>query len=229
MVGGSVEETRFLFSKLRLTTVIRTRPGELGLRIHDEVENLAGQQAEAQLLYHINFGPPLLDAGAKVIAPVKTLAPRDDHAAAGVTGWDSYEAETPGFEEQVYFLELLGDQRGETHVLLKNAHSARGVSLRFNVEQLPCFTIWKNTAAADDGYVTGLEPGVNYPNPRSFEGRQGRVLTLPPGGKAAFDLQLTLHQNDAEVAAAEKQIADLQAGGQPMIHDRPQPALSAGA
>ena len=36
---------------------------------------------------------------------------------------------------------------------------AQGVSVHFNTNQLPCFSLWKNTADPADGCVTGLEPG----------------------------------------------------------------------
>ena len=42
----------------------------------------------------------------------------------------------------------------------------RAVVLRFHRDQLPGFTLWKNTAGPRDGYVSGLEPASNYPNPR---------------------------------------------------------------
>ena len=100
------------------------------------------------MLYHVNFGQPILDAGAQVVAPAKTVVPRNPRAAEGIRTWDSYAAEQPGFAEQVYFLHLLGDASNTTQVLLKNAHATRGVSLRFNTKQLPCFTVWKNTTAS---------------------------------------------------------------------------------
>ena len=42
-VTGVVDECRFHFHKLRLTSTLRTRPGEPGVRIIDEVTNLSGQ------------------------------------------------------------------------------------------------------------------------------------------------------------------------------------------
>ncbi len=221
-LSGVVDETRFLFQKLRLTATYKTRPGQSGLVLVDEVTNLSGEPAEMQLLYHVNFGPPLLDAGARLVAPVKTLVPRDARAAEGTSTWDTYPAEEAGFTEQVYFFELAADAGGETRVLLKNAHATGGVSLRYNTQQLPCFTLWKNTPLAADGYVTGLEPGTNFPNPRSFEGQQGRFVSLAPGETAKFEVELELHGDEASVRAAEAKIAKLQKGNQPRIFDKPQ-------
>lgn len=221
-VVGVVEETRFHFNKYRMTSTIKTKIGEAGFRIHDKVENISASPAEMQILYHVNFGDPLLDAGAKVVAPVKTIVPRNDHAAEGIETWNSYEAPQPGFEEQVYFFELLADQDGRSRALLKNAHGTAGATISFNIKQLPCFTVWKNTTALDDGYVTGLEPGTNFPNPRTYEGEQGRVAKLEPGGSVEYDFQLEFHSAAAGVAKSEQAIAKLQGKTKPEVFNTPQ-------
>lgn len=220
-VTGVVEETRFHFLKARLTSTVKTRVGEPGLRIRDTVENLSASPAEVQMLYHINFGQPVLDAGARFVAPIKTVVPRTAHAAAGINEWDLYAAAEAGYQEQVYFLELLAAADGATRALLKNARGDLGVSMVFDKRQLPWFTLWKNTTAEADGCATGLEPGVNFPNPRSFEGEQGRVVGLLPGGKVCFDLGLEIHADAAGVKQAEAAIAAIQSDVTPMIYDRP--------
>ncbi|MEX2173615.1 MAG: aldose 1-epimerase family protein [Pirellulaceae bacterium] len=220
---GIVEETRFHFLKLRLTSTVTTKFGSSALHIHDEVQNFSATPAAMQLLYHVNFGLPLLDAGSRVVAPVKTLVPRNAHAATGLKTWDSYGAPQPGFEEQVYFFDLHADGEGRTRTLLKNAHATRGVSLVFDPRQLPCFSLWKDTAGEPDGYVTGLEPGTNFPNPRSFEATKKREVKLAAGQKQAFDLTLEVHGSSAEVAASEAAVAKIQAGREPRIHPQPLP------
>jgi hypothetical protein len=176
-----------------------------------------------QMLYHVNFGLPLLDGGSRVVAPVKTLVPRNAHAASGIGSWDSYQAPQPGYEEMVYFFDLHAAADGQSRTLLKNAHATRGASLVFNTKQLPCFTVWKNTTGEPDGYVTGLEPGTNYPNPRSFETAKKRVVPLAGGQKQAFDLTLEIHGSPAEVSAAEAAVTKIQAGRDPKIHPQPLP------
>jgi hypothetical protein len=220
---GVVEETRFHFLKLRMTSTISTKFGTSALHVHDEIENFSASPATMQMLYHVNFGLPLLDGGSRVVAPVKTLVPRNARAASGLANWDSYGAPEPGYEEMVYFFDLHAAGDGQTRTLLKNAHATRGASLVFNVKQLPCFTIWKNTTGEPDGYVTGLEPGTNYPNPRSFETSKKRVVNLAGGQKQVFDVTLEVHGSAAEVVAAEAAVAKLQAGREPKIHAQPLP------
>ncbi|MFT5522650.1 MAG: hypothetical protein ACI9G1_003944 [Pirellulaceae bacterium] len=219
---GVVDESRFHFAKLRLTTTLTMKVGDPAFHIHDVIENLSASPAGMQMLYHVNFGVPLLDGGSSIIAPIKTVVPRNAHAAAGIENWSSYAAEEAGFEEQVYFLELLGDENGNTEALLKNAHATQGVSLQFNKSVLPCFSVWKNTTAREDGYVTGIEPGTNFPNPRTFEAEKKRVVELPAGKSIAFDVKFTAHANDKGVQAAAERIAKLQGQHKPTIYDEPQ-------
>ncbi|MBI2477601.1 MAG: aldose 1-epimerase family protein [Planctomycetia bacterium] len=221
-VGGLVREVRFHFLKLSMATTIKTRAGEKGFRIHDEIRNISESPAEMQMLYHVNFGTPLLDAGSKVVAPIKTIVPRTAHAAAGSGNWSNYDAPQPGFEEQVYFFELLAGDDGKTQAMLKNAHGTEGALLKFNKKQLPCFTVWKNTTSLADGYVTGLEPGTNFPNPRSYEGKQGRVVKLGPKGSFGFDFELAYLSDATEVDAAETAIARLQGDALPQVYSEPQ-------
>jgi hypothetical protein len=219
---GVVEETRFLFRRLRMTSTLRTRPGEAGFTLHDEVENLAAVPCHVQMLYHVNLGPPLLGAGARFVAPVVTVVPRNDRAAEGIASWDRCEGEDAGFQEQVYFMELAADRNGNTQAMLRNAEGSLGLSLHFHKEQLPCFSLWKNTRPAADGYVTGIEPGTNFPNPRSYERRHERDVPLAAGGKFSFDLRVEVHDSPAAVKAAEREITALGAGVKPRICDRPQ-------
>lgn len=221
-VVGIVDETRFHFFKLRMTTSITTRVGTTQLEIRDSVENLSDSPTDIQMLYHVNFGPPLLGPGAEVVAPVKNLVPRNGHSANGVAGWARYAAPQAGAQEQVYFFELQADERHGTSVLLKNAQGTRGVSMQFDTRQLPCFTLWKNTISEADGYVTGLEPATNYPNPRSFESREGRTVRLQPRARCTFDLVLQAHASADDVARAERGVKALQKLA-PTVHPTPQP------
>lgn len=227
-VTGVVHETRLFFNKLQLATTYTTRVGQLGFTLTDTVSNLWAEPSELELLYHINFGVPLLGPGSKVVLPVKKVAPRDQVAAGNVEQWDSYGPESPGTPEAVFFADLAAGAQGQTRALLKNAAGNQGVSLQFDKNQLPCFTLWKNRQAATDGYVTGLEPGINFPNRKSFEKEKGRVVTLAPGQSRTFEIALEVHPDAASVAAAQQEVEKIQHGTKREILKQPNPEWSAG-
>jgi len=220
-VRGIVDEKRFHFHKLRLVSTVRLHPGDMTIDIRDEVSNLSGNAGEMQLLYHINLGPPLHTPGAELLLPVKEMAPRDENAVDDVSRWNTYRPPTAAAEEQVHFFNLLADQEGRTRAVLKGADGEDGFSVCYNVNQLPCFSQWKNTPLEPDGFVTGLEPATNYPNPRSFEANEGRVVPLAAGETRRFDLQLIYHPDPESLATAERAVESLIENSTPVFHAVP--------
>jgi hypothetical protein len=183
VVRGIVDETLMFGPQLRLTTEISAEIGKRALTLDDTITNLSDAPQEMEYLYHTNFGPPLLGAGAEFVAPVKKVAPRDPRAAEGdMAGWSNYTGpHAPGYTEQVYLMELNGDDNGMTEALLKSADGTKGELLSFNLHELPFMTLWKNEAPSKTGYVTGLEPGTCFPYPKPVERAAGRVSKLEGG------------------------------------------------
>jgi hypothetical protein len=228
-VIGQVDEGTIFFGRLRLTSTLTTWPGSNRLVIEDRIENLTTRPAELELLYHCNFGPPFVEKGSKVLAPIKRVAPRDAAAAAGIAQLQHIAAPTPGFREQVFYYELLADREGRTLAALHNAQADRGVALRMNRSQLPYFVVWKNCAATEDGYVVGLEPATDLPNPRPFERQHGRVIVLPPEGSYQTSITVEVHDTAMSLENVLEEIAVLQKQAKPIVHDQPLPELSPAA
>jgi len=211
---GQVDERMLFGPKLELQSELSLEPGSLAMRLTDQVTNRGGQPQEFELLYHVNFGGPLLEAETRLAAPAAVVRPFNARAAEGLQTWAEYAGPTPGYIEQVYFLELRGDAQRRTQVVLHNRGADRGAKLAWSLDELPYFTLWKNTGAEVDGYVTGLEPGTNYPQHRSVERRHGRVPQLQPGEQRRFTLECEVLPSSEAVQQALAAVAALQ-GGQP--------------
>lgn len=191
---------RFMFGpKLELHTELVVVPGESTFDIVDEIKNTGAQEQEFQIIYHANFGSPLLEQGAKVLAPASKIEPFNDRAAEGIDNWNTYDAPTTGFVEQVYLLTPKADEDNRTTALIHSKAMDKAASISWSLDQLPYLTVWKNTGAKEDGYVTGIEPGTNYPNNRSVERKAGRVPKLKPGQSRKMKLTFGLHNGTEEV------------------------------
>lgn len=216
-VRGVVEEGGLFLGRLRLTATIATRIHRREFVIHDRVENLSAQAAEMQLLYHLNCGSPLLEGGSRVFVPFREMAPHTPHAARAIDHWSEYGPPTPGFAEEVFDF-LPASENGSTQVLLTNAARDLGLVVSWNPRELPCFTLWKNTGAREDGYVTGLEPATNFPYFKGHERRQGRVVVLPPGGQWEATLRIRICTSSGEVAAAAESISRMHQATEGVVH-----------
>ncbi|MBI3412368.1 MAG: aldose 1-epimerase family protein [Planctomycetes bacterium] len=225
-VLGQVEEGGLFSPRLHLTTTYTTAPGSNRLVIHDLIENRGALLAEMQILYHCNLGPPFLEAGSRVIAPFREVAPISPRAAEGIDTLDTFAGPAAGFAEQVYCYDLLADSAGRTLAMLFNHAGDKAVVLRFNRQELPCFTVWKNTMAPEEGNVAGLEPATNYPNFKSFERQRGRVPVLPPGGRWETSWSIEVHDSSPGVAMALQEVVKLQAQAKAVVHRTPQSKFS---
>jgi len=210
VIRGVVTEATLFGQNLELTVEYRIGIGSKSITITDQVTNRAARDAELQLLYHINIGTPILEAGSRWYAPLKRLSPRDPRAAEEIQKYATYLGPTTGYAEQVYFCDPIADDSGKTLVALTDARKSRGVALQFETETLPCLAIWKNTQALADGYCTGLEPGTNYPNFKAQERREGRVVKLPPGRDWKTRMKLSILSTEEEVADRLARIESLQ-------------------
>jgi hypothetical protein len=218
---GRVDERMLFGPKLELQTEISTEPGSSTFRIADVVTNRGTQPQEFELLYHTNFGRPLLEEGSRFLAPIERVTPYNDRAAKAVATWDSYAGPTPAFIEQVYLLRPLADRNGRTVMLLQNKQADRAASMSYSLKELPYLTLWKNTAAVNDGYVTGLEPGTNYPNHRAIERKAGRVPKLAGDGSHAMTIDYGIHVGKDEVQKVADRIKTIQGDSKPIVDEQP--------
>lgn len=226
-VEGRTIEGRLFASTIELTTRYVTTLGSNRLLVRDEFRNLGDRAIDFQILYHWNFGPPYLEAGARWAAPLAEIAPRNPHAATNLNSFDLYEGPRPGFEEQVFLCKLIGDgPGGRSLALLRDAQGEHGVVLRFSTAELPCFIVWKNTGGPRDGYVTGLEPSTNYPNPFPFEKNRGRTVALAPDASRVAETTLEILEGSKAVAEAVAEIAELQRRAAPVVHSKPEGSFS---
>lgn len=219
-VTGTVDETTMFGPALRLSSTVSTQAGSNSITISDRMTNLGAQPTELELLYHTNIGRPFMEEGSRFVAAIAEVAPRDAHSALGATKLDRYSGPITGVREEAFFFELQGDAKNRTTVLLKNAASDLGLSLSYSLQELPYFTLWKNPQADADGYVTGLEPGTDFPNFRSFERSKGRVISLAPGASHAASFTLSIHDSAPSVKTVEDLIGSLQTR-EPIHHLQP--------
>jgi hypothetical protein len=208
--------------KLQLLAELSTEPGSTSFRIKDTIVNKSAQPQEFQLLYHANFGKPLLEEGTRLVAPLEQVTPFNERAAKDVKTYNVFSGPQSGYVEQVYLLRPIADSQGRTVALLQNMKGDRGASLRYSMKELPYLTLWKNTGAIEDGYVIGIEPGTSYPNSRRTEREHGRVPKLGPGASRTMTIDFGLHADADAVRKVAAEIATLQQGRQPVLDAAPQ-------
>ena len=102
MLTGTRREARLVGANLRLTREIRCRYRENKVILTDTVENLGFEDAEQMLLYHVNFGYPLVCESSKMLVPALSAEGSSPEAAAHMDNWNQLEPPQRGYAERVY-------------------------------------------------------------------------------------------------------------------------------
>ncbi|MGG7446087.1 aldose 1-epimerase family protein [Kosakonia oryzendophytica] len=220
-IRGLVKESTFKKADLQTEMELRYIPGSNSFSLHDVLTNHADYPHDYQIIYHSNFGKPILEQGARFITPYENVSPFNDYAKAGLKEWQTYAGPTKGFDEMVFNIKPLADANKQTVAALLNKAGDKGVSISYNTEQLPVLTLWKNTDTEKQGYVTGIEPGTSYAYPVTIERQQKRVKQLQPGQSTRFDLTYTLLHNGSQVADVEKRVKEIQGSKTPQAIETP--------
>lgn len=213
-VRGKVLESSVFGPKLCLNRQIIAFLGHNKLYIHDEVTNVGHDPAPHMMLYHINFGFPVVDAGSRLIAPSLTVTPRDAEGEDGKEKYASFCAPTAGWKEKVYFHDLAANG-DKAMAAIANPALNFGAYVIYKKSQLPHLIEWKQMGKGE--YVVGIEPGTNLVCGRDRERAEGRLRMLKAGETAKYDLEIGALVSSAEIASFEKQAKSSLRGKKPRI------------
>jgi hypothetical protein len=195
-VAGVVEESVIFGENVRLTREIRSRLGSNRIEITDVVENLAFTPAPLMLLYHFNFGFPLLMEETILHFPSRKVRARDPWSP--MEGYDRWAAPEPGHRERVYLHEEIEQENGWTTASVHNPRFPIGASaqpvtmhLSWATENLPRLVEWRMAGAGE--HVLGIEPTNCSVFGRSAARAEGSLVMLAPGEAKTFALVLEVN------------------------------------
>lgn len=204
-ITGRIRQVQLFGPSLELRRTISGTLGQPLLRIRDEVINRGNTPAPHMLLYHFNFGWPLVDEGTHLVWQGKTKS-RDGDPQNRIFRADNNYHRVPapmpehlGSGEDAAFIDIRPDETGQCSCGLHNERLGLAVALRFEKSQLPWLTNWQHWGKGE--FVTGLEPGTNPPIGQNQARQQGTLIVLEPGESRHYDLELEVLHTPARIEA----------------------------
>ncbi|MDO9580104.1 MAG: aldose 1-epimerase family protein [Bacteroidales bacterium] len=190
-VKGIIEEGSLFGNKLRMEREIASVGGQNMIRIADKITNFGNKKSPYTILYHMNFGYPLLSEVAElVIDPLETL-PRDTEAMKGMKEFRSFIKPQAEYSEQVFFHTLKGNQNGEATITLKNRQVGIAVNINFNINKLPYVNQWKMMGYGE--YVLGIEPSNVLCKSRNILREENALPLLQPDESITNILEISVN------------------------------------
>jgi len=195
-INGEVKETTALGEYVALNRKISTMLGANWIDIEDSIENRSFKPTEHTILYHTNYGFPLIESGAEIVlnaittvdaagGPVKKISPID---GPGEPYWF------------IYYHDVVADSSGRSGYVVCNRtiNDGLGVKLSFDKTVLPNLVHWQNFEAGH--YVLELGPSnCRQVGGRKTERDQGTLCFLEPWEIKRYNLRFDILTNNKEI------------------------------
>ncbi len=162
----------------------------------DTVENIGNTKAPCMLLYHTNFGYPMLTENSRVFIPENSSTSRNPHAEESYASRLAMEKPQKGYEECCYYYDVKSTD-DIASVGIFNPDIEKGVKISYDKKALGYFVEWK--MMGENEYVLGLEPGNCTPDGRAVMREKGILADLEKGEKYNTNLRFEFSENMEEV------------------------------
>ncbi|HEX7008688.1 MAG TPA: DUF4432 family protein [Phycisphaeraceae bacterium] len=201
-----IRDSRMFGPVYEIRRSIRCTLGQPVIEIQDEVVNLGNTRVPHNWLYHINFGYPLVDKGARLVfrgrvtdtwnrpsdAPLGNLErlkripdPLPEHRSGGERG---------------FVFDAQGDRQRLARAGILNRKLSLGVEIQHRTDQLPRVANWQHFGSGGS-YVTAIEPFWGSLMGKENDAHPLAEQWLEPGQSRRYDLTLRVLTGRAELDA----------------------------
>jgi hypothetical protein len=201
-ITAVVRESRVFGPNLELRRTISSPLGDPALRIHDVVKNVGNARTPHMLLYHCNYGWPLVDKGTKIVWKGQCVSRGLDMDNAIFNSTHDFRTAQPPLErhratgEACGFIDVTSDADGMCTIGLYNEKLGLAVATRYKKRQLPALANWQHWGPGE--YVTG--GAGDEPAHRRGQGpRAKKLLHLDPGQSRTYDIEIRVLTQEQDI------------------------------
>jgi len=195
--NGEVHQGKLFGRHLSLERTIETGLNDKSLKIHDVITNHEAEDEPYFLLYHVNFGYPIVQMDSVAAfskgETIKFTPNADDpiHMSAPIDGK----------EEELFFHLTEGDK---AYAVIYNERLELGAYVAYDTKYLPRLLQWKSMKSHD--YVLGLEPCNTWGVNRAQALKEGKAAILPAYSSVETDLEIGILDGAKEIQAFLKKL-----------------------
>ncbi len=198
-ITGRMIQTSLFGPSLELKRTISAELGSSVIGIKDEVINVGNSNAPHMLLYHINFGWPLLDEGTELIwdGAVTSRGGKMDNkifnSDCNYKKCVSPSNEYSGEESAVGFVDIAANDKGLCECGVNNPELGLKVLLRYTKENFPWMANWQHYGKNE--YVTALEPCTAPPLGQVGAKKENLLIQIRPQETRTYNIEIEIINN----------------------------------
>ena len=188
-IVGVLYDAHTFGKKFRIKRRIMSEFGSNHLIIEDEIRNEGGIAAPLNMLYHVNFGYPLLSETSSIHVTSDCCIGCDDYSAERLNERGSVSEPMAGKLEKNYLHTFAADrEQAVAWVWNRELDGGLAVYVKFSPRELPYMNQWVLEDWKD--YIVALEP-ANVPcESRNILREMGILPILQPGESKTFRIEI---------------------------------------
>jgi hypothetical protein len=199
-ITGRMIQTTLFGPSLELKRTISAQLGSSIIKIKDEVTNLGNSDAPHMLLYHMNFGWPLVDNDTEILGDGTWKARGEeldkkifcsDHNFRKCTyPSDDYKGDLSA----VAFVDLNADANGICECGLRNSNIGLAVNVKYPKAQLPWMTQVQHFGKNE--YLTAIEPCTAPPIGKTAAKEDNLLIQIKPQETRLYELEIIVSNSN---------------------------------
>lgn len=198
-VKGKVRQVKAFFEHWVLERSIRSFAGGNSIYIRDVIENKTNSSQPLMILYHFNFGFPLINENSGIMIPNANPGsigeqPFFNLKESGGTGPDPQTA-----AGDTFLFKSVADKNDQACFLISNdrANPELAVLVTYSCKPLKNLILWKHLNAGSD--VLCVEPANCNINGIAEEYKNGELEYLEPFEKREINIEIKVLDNKEEI------------------------------
>ncbi|MFP5277511.1 MAG: aldose 1-epimerase family protein [Acidobacteriota bacterium] len=201
-ISGKLRESSVFGPNLVNHRQIQTTLDGRSIDISDRIVNEGHASSPVMVVYHCNFGFPLLNEHSRIYSRANRIEARNEHAQRYLDTWSQLEPPDANMEERCYYHRMAALPENNARVVLVSDEASHNlaVELSFNAENLPWLVEWKSVLPRH--YVLGLEPANCKVDGRRKQRESGMLRFLEPGQSVEHHLRIQVLVGRDEIGPA---------------------------
>jgi acylphosphatase len=204
-VSGKLREVSALGENLILSRKITSHIGSREICIEDTVENIGPISSPHMMLYHTNFGFPLIDKGTRLVIPSKKVFDVTGENLVPESVYGIYKGVSLEADSQIYFHDTIAKD-GLSGYVIVNDKLGLGVHVTYDKKNLPELINWVNLETGRNVVEVGPSNCKCYG--RKSEREAGTLQYLEAGEIREYKMCFKVldGKNDLEKAEEERRV-----------------------
>ena len=193
-VSGKIRQVKTLVENIVIDRKISSRLFNNEIRVIDTITNQGATRRPFMILYHMNFGYPLVNPESEFIVPIESTVGYDEHAEKRKVKCLEIPQPVNSYVEETYIHNVHSKNNRSGFCIINNKHNPEyGVSVTYPTDVL--HHLGQNNCFREKDYFVAFEPCNNEIKGAEYENGKGTLRYLEPAESIRIELIIKFNTN----------------------------------